>query len=139
MTKETGTRPARRRVVVTGVGALTPLAHGAEESWQRALAGESGISWIERWDPGDFPVRIAGEVKTTPELPWIDAKAARNVARTGNRYVTSDCPLAGKHLAHEIETLNGEAGEGAQSATPSGTPMVQHPIEIMARAWGLIG
>ena len=81
MTMESGTRPARRRVVVTGVGALTPLANGAEASWQRALAGESGISWIERWDPGDFPVRIAGEVKTTPELPWIDAKAARNVAR----------------------------------------------------------
>lgn len=81
-----------------------------------------------------------GVMKETFETAMkVGKTAARNVARTGNRYVTSDCPLAGKHLAHEIETLNGEAGEGAQSATPSGTPMVQHPIEIMARAWGLIG
>lgn len=71
----------RRRVVVTGIGAYTPLADTAEGTWQRALAGESGISTIERWDPGDFPVRIAGEIKSTPELPWLDAKAARNVAR----------------------------------------------------------
>jgi len=78
---EAGTGPARRRVVVTGVGALTPLARGAEQSWQRALAGSSGISYIDRWDASDMPVRIAGEIKDTPELPWIDAKAARNVAR----------------------------------------------------------
>lgn len=71
----------RRRVVVTGVGAITPLARGAEASWQRALAGESGIGMIERWDPGNLPVRIGGEITETPELPWIDAKAARNVAR----------------------------------------------------------
>lgn len=71
----------RRRVVVTGVGAYTSLGESAEGTWQRALAGESGISLIERWDPGDFPVRIAGEIKTTPDLPWLDPKAARNVAR----------------------------------------------------------
>jgi 3-oxoacyl-[acyl-carrier-protein] synthase II len=71
----------RKRVVVTGVGAYTPLAETAEGTWQRALAGESGISTIERWDPSDLPVRIGGEIKTTPDLPWLDAKAARNVAR----------------------------------------------------------
>jgi 3-oxoacyl-[acyl-carrier-protein] synthase II len=71
----------RRRVVITGVGAYTPLAESAEGTWQRALAGESGISTIERWDPSDLPVRIGGEIKTTPDLPWLDSKAARNVAR----------------------------------------------------------
>ena len=71
----------RRRVVVTGIGALTPLANTIEESWQRMLAGESGISTIDRWDTGDFAVKIAGEIKSTPDLPWIDSKAARNVAR----------------------------------------------------------
>jgi 3-oxoacyl-[acyl-carrier-protein] synthase II len=74
-------QPHRRRVVVTGVGAITPLAQGAKQTWQRALAGESGISCIERWDPSELPVRIAGEIKTTPDVPWIDAKAARNLAR----------------------------------------------------------
>lgn len=67
--------------MITGLGALTSLAETFNETWQRLLAGESGISTIELWDTGDLPVRIAGEVKITPELPWIDAKAARNVAR----------------------------------------------------------
>lgn len=71
----------RRRVVVTGVGALTPLAATAEETWQRLLAGESAAGPIERWDPAEWPVRIAAEVKLDPELPWLDAKEARNVAR----------------------------------------------------------
>jgi 3-oxoacyl-[acyl-carrier-protein] synthase II len=71
----------RRRVVVTGLGAITSLADSAEGTWQRLLAGESGISLIERWDPGDFPVRIGAEIKDTPELPMIDAKQARNIAR----------------------------------------------------------
>lgn len=71
----------RRRVVVTGIGALTPLADTIDTTWQRLLAGESGISRIERWDTGEYPVKIAGEIKETPELPWLDSKAARNVAR----------------------------------------------------------
>ena len=71
----------RRRVVVTGVGALTPLAETAEGTWQRLLAGESASGPIERWDPADWPVRIAAEIKSDPALPWLDAKEARNVAR----------------------------------------------------------
>jgi glycerol-3-phosphate dehydrogenase subunit C len=53
--------------------------------------------------------------------------AAKNVAKTDNQYVTSDCPLAAKHLVQEIDMM----GE----KTP---PVMQHPIEIMARAWRLI-
>lgn len=68
-------------MVITGIGALTPLADTLTDTWQRLLAGESGITHIEGWDTGDFPVKIAGEVKTTPDLPWIDAKTARNIAR----------------------------------------------------------
>src|SRR5690606_39649478 len=52
-----------------------------EGTWQRLLAGESGVSRIERWDPGDLPVQIGAEIKDTPELPMIDAKQARNIAR----------------------------------------------------------
>lgn len=68
-------------MVVTGIGAYTPLHETAEGTWQRALAGESGISTIERWDPNDLPVRIGGEIKTTPALPMIEPKASKNIAR----------------------------------------------------------
>lgn len=73
-----------------------------------------------------------GVMKETYDLAMkVGKTAARNVAKTENKYVTSDCPLAAKHLVHEIETMNGE-GE----AKP--LPKAHHPIEIMARAYGLI-
>jgi 3-oxoacyl-[acyl-carrier-protein] synthase II len=51
-----------RRVVVTGIGLVTPLGLGAERVWQRLLAGHSGISAIQRFDVSDLPARIAGQV-----------------------------------------------------------------------------
>jgi 3-oxoacyl-[acyl-carrier-protein] synthase II len=51
-----------RRVVVTGLGLVTPLACGVEPTWQRLLAGESGIKRIEKFDVSDLPCRIAGQI-----------------------------------------------------------------------------
>ncbi|HIE32703.1 MAG TPA: beta-ketoacyl-[acyl-carrier-protein] synthase II [Thermodesulfobacteriaceae bacterium] len=53
----------RRRVVVTGLGAVSPLGIGVEETWKRAVAGESGIGPITKFDASELPSRIAGEVK----------------------------------------------------------------------------
>src|ERR687883_345070 len=52
-----------RRVVVTGFGAVTPLGNSAPETWEAAVAGQSGIDWIRAFDPDGFPVRVAAEVK----------------------------------------------------------------------------
>ncbi len=71
----------RRRVVITGMGAITPLADDLPGTWQKMLAGVSGITTIKNWDPGDLPVTIAGEIRGTPDLPDIDAKTIRNLAR----------------------------------------------------------
>src|SRR5579875_3103043 len=51
-----------RRVVITGIGAVTPLGVGAENVWQRLLAGESGIRGIQSFDVSDLPAKIAGQV-----------------------------------------------------------------------------
>lgn len=67
--------------MITGLGMQTSLGDSVEATWQRLLAGESGVTRIERWDPSDLPVQIGGEIKGTPELPMIDPKAARNIAR----------------------------------------------------------
>lgn len=53
----------RRRVVVTGLGAISPLGIGVEETWKRAIAGESGIGPITKFEASGLPSRIAGEVK----------------------------------------------------------------------------
>ena len=52
-----------RRVVVTGLGAVTPIGNDARATWESAVAGRSGIGFITAFDASDFPVRIAAEVK----------------------------------------------------------------------------
>jgi len=52
-----------RRVVVTGLGMLTPLGHNVEQSWEAATAGQSGVGAITRFDASDYLVKIAAEVK----------------------------------------------------------------------------
>src|SRR5690242_5270495 len=72
-----------RRVVVTGLGAVTPLANGARATWEAALGGRSGIDFIRSFDASEFPVRIAAEVKdfdpTTVASPKEVRKLDRNV------------------------------------------------------------
>ena len=59
-----------RRVVVTGLGAVTPLGHSVEENWKNWTRGKSGIGPISLFDASEFPVRIAGEVRQFDFKPW---------------------------------------------------------------------
>lgn len=68
---------SRRRAVITGLGALTPLAVGVEESWQRLCRGESGIAEITRFDTSAFAVRIAAELKGFHAEDFLDRKKVR--------------------------------------------------------------
>ena len=70
-----------RRVAVTGMGAVTPLGNSARETWERALAGESGIDWIRGFDASDFSVRIAAEVKDFDPSDVASPKEARKLDR----------------------------------------------------------
>ena len=71
----------RRRVVVTGMGAMTPLGLTLEETWEGLLAGRSGVGPITQFDASGLPVRIAGELKDFDPVRYIDFKAARRMAR----------------------------------------------------------
>ncbi len=71
----------RRRVVVTGLGAMTPLALTLEETWEGLLAGRSGIGSITQFDASELPVRIAGELKGFDPERYINFKEARRMAR----------------------------------------------------------
>jgi 3-oxoacyl-[acyl-carrier-protein] synthase II len=70
-----------RRVVVTGVGAVTPLGIGAETFWRELLAGHSGIRPITGFDTSDLEVKIAGEVPDFVPKDHMDAKASKRMAR----------------------------------------------------------
>lgn len=69
------------RVVVTGVGAVTPLGTGADVFWPRMLAGESGIDRITLMDSSEYTTQIAGEVKDFVAEDWLDKKEARRIDR----------------------------------------------------------
>lgn len=70
---------SRRRVVVTGLGCVSPVGNTVAEAWANVLAGKSGIGPITRFDASAFSARIAGEVKGLDISPYISAKEARNM------------------------------------------------------------
>ena len=73
------TRP--RRVVVTGLGAVTPLGNDVCSTWEAMLAGRSGIATFTLFDPEPFQVKFGGEVKDFRPYPGIDPKEARRIDR----------------------------------------------------------
>ena len=70
---------ARRRVVVTGLGLISPVGNSVEEGWKNIIAGVSGIAPITRFDVSTFPVQFAGEVKNFDITQYISAKDARRM------------------------------------------------------------
>ena len=65
----------KRRVVVTGVGMISPLGIGSEENWNALIAGTSGIGPITRFDAEGFACRIAGEVKDFDPSWWAEMQS----------------------------------------------------------------
>jgi 3-oxoacyl-[acyl-carrier-protein] synthase II len=70
---------ATRRVVVTGMGLVTPLGTGIERTWKALCAGESGITRITRFDPSEYPSQIAGEVKDFDPAAFIEKKEIKKM------------------------------------------------------------
>src|SRR5213080_4395966 len=76
-----GSLNGRRRVVITGLGAVTPLGNDVETSWRSLIAGESGAAEITSFDHSDFGVHFACELKDFDPTTWIDRKRARRMDR----------------------------------------------------------
>jgi 3-oxoacyl-[acyl-carrier-protein] synthase II len=68
-----------RRVVITGVGLVTPLGTGVDKNWQALMDGRSGIGPVTRFDVSDFPTRIAGEVKDFHPEEFIEKKEIKKM------------------------------------------------------------
>jgi 3-oxoacyl-[acyl-carrier-protein] synthase II len=71
-----------KRVVITGLGSVSPNGIGNEAFCRALLAGTSGVKRISRFDPTELPVHIAGEVSDFDELAWVDANQRKHVSRS---------------------------------------------------------
>ena len=99
-----------RRVVVTGVGLVTPLAIGTEDSWAAIRAGKSGIGPITQFDASAFSCRIAGEVKGFDPACYIEKKEIKKMGRFIQFAIAaSDCALShsGLQVTPENEEMVG--------------------------------
>jgi len=107
----------KRRTVITGVGLVTPLGNSSQESWQRLLAGQSGVGLITRFDASQFPSRIAAEVKNFDPSLFLEKKEIKKMdtfihyAMAASQSAMLDAGLTG---------WNGEEGERAGVIIGSG-------------------
>ena len=79
----------RRRVVITGIGAVTPLGNDVETSWTNLIAGKSGADVIKQWDASAYPVHFACELKEFDPRDWMDHKQARRMDRFAQMIVAA--------------------------------------------------
>lgn len=105
-----------RRVVVTGLGMVSPIGNTVEESWNNALAGKSGIGVITQFDASSFGSRIAGEVKNFEVEKYLPAKEARRF----DRFIQLGIAAAVQALDDSGLTFEGEGAERAGCAIGSG-------------------
>ncbi len=106
----------KRRVVVTGVGVVSPLGLTAEETWHRSLKGESGIGPITLFDASSYPARIAGEAKGFDPLNYMDKKDARKM----DRFIQFACAAAAEAVDRSGLTITPENAERVGVAVGSG-------------------
>src|SRR6266700_1455954 len=104
-----------RRVVVTGLGAVTPIGADAPSTWRAAVAGESGVDFIRSFDASEFPVRIAAEVKEFDASSGASSKEVRKLDRNvllalgAGREAVADAGLDGLYDPSRVGVLFGTA------------------------------
>lgn len=93
-----------RRVVVTGVGLVSPLGIGTEDTWQGVRSGKSGITAITAFDAAEFACRIAGEVKNFDPYQYIEKKDVKKMGRFIQfAMAASECALCSSGLKVDAE------------------------------------
>ena len=95
----------RPRVVITGVGGVTPLANDIESTWKKLLAGESGIAPITLFDASAYDSRVAGEVKNFVPEDFMPAKQVRRMDRF-TQFAVASAQMLLKDAGYEVTDAN---------------------------------
>jgi len=119
-----------RRVVVTGVGMVSPLGTSVEKSWSGAVEGRSGIRPITRFDITNFPVRIAGEVPDFDPLPYIEKKELKKMDNF-IQYAVAAGSMAFEDSGYQITEENAEMVGVYIGAGMGGLPAIEHWLGVL--------
>jgi 3-oxoacyl-[acyl-carrier-protein] synthase II len=95
----------KKRVVVTGLGALTPIGNDVRSTWENAINGVSGVGPITRVNPDDYPAKVAAELKDFDVEQFMDKKDARKMDRF-TQYAVAASLMAVKDAELEITDEN---------------------------------
>jgi 3-oxoacyl-[acyl-carrier-protein] synthase II len=102
-------------VVITGLGAVTPLGNDVETTWSNLVAGKSGAAVIEQWDASEYPVNFACELKDFQPGEWLEHKQARRMDRFAQMIVAAARQAekdSGLDVAAEAERIGGSIATG---------------------------
>jgi 3-oxoacyl-[acyl-carrier-protein] synthase II len=105
----------RSRVVITGLGAVTPLGNDVDSTWENLVAGKSGAATIEQWDASAYPVTFACELKDFQPGEWLEHKQARRMDRFAQMIVAAARQAeqdSGLEVAPEAERIGASIATG---------------------------
>lgn len=120
----------KRRVVVTGVGLITPLGIGVEKSWEGLIKGKSGIKKITRFDTALFPTKIAGEVDGFDPENYIEIKEVKKMDRFIHFGIAAST-MAMEASGLKIDESNAERVGVYVGAGMGGLPAIEHYHSIL--------
>ncbi|HEX8423935.1 MAG TPA: beta-ketoacyl synthase N-terminal-like domain-containing protein, partial [Pyrinomonadaceae bacterium] len=111
----------KRRVVVTGLGLVTPVGLTVEDTWAALLAGRSGVGYIEKFDTTKFSVKIAAEIKEFDPLKFVEKKEARKMgAFIHYAIAASDEAIYDSGLIERGQKFNNDVSERVGTYISSG-------------------
>lgn len=123
----------KRRVVVTGLGAVTPLGIGVQKTWAALLKGESGIGKIDHFDVSGYPCQIAGEVKDFEPLDYVDRKDVKRLDRF-TQFALASATMAVESSGFPITEQNVHRIGCVVGAGFGGLPTLERNHEALLRA-----
>jgi len=119
----------KKRVVITGMGAVTPLGNNVTDFWQGLIQGESGLDKVTRFDLGDIPTQIAGEVKDFNPSLYMDRKEVRRMDRF-TQYAVAAAKMALEDADLDISKVSSDKVGVVLGSGIGGMATLEEQIEV---------
>ncbi|REJ34646.1 MAG: beta-ketoacyl-[acyl-carrier-protein] synthase II [Bacillota bacterium] len=121
----------KSRVVVTGVGVVSPFGAGADKLWEALIAGRSGVGPITRFDASEFATRFAAEVKDFDAVQFMDAKDARRLDRFA-QFAWAAARMALEDAGLDVTKVDGERMGVLIGSGIGGIEVLENQIRVLA-------